>query len=126
MIRMRSVLFAATLAIASAAVLQGQTGRFRVRREMGEVIRERALERRDATEGRAARMAEAQAEMRRTRIRDRLPEFGARSRQERTEAMRVRRAFEADRREILREQRVERTPRPPRFEPRIHRLSMGD
>ena len=80
MIRMRSVLFAATLAIASAAVLQGQTGRFRVRREMGEVIRERALERRDATAeraARAARMAEAQAEMRRTRIRDRLPEFGA-------------------------------------------------
>jgi len=130
MIRIRSVLFVATFAIASATVLQGQTGRFTVRRDMGEVMRERARERREATAERAARatrMAEDRAEVRRARIRDWLPEFGAGLRQERTEAMRVRRAFEADRREMLREQQpIQRTPRPPRFERRIHRLSMGD
>jgi hypothetical protein len=129
MIRLRSVLLAATLAIASATVLQGQTGPFRVRRDMGEVMRERARERREAIaerSARATRMAEARAEAVRTRIRSRLPEFGARLRQERAETMRIRRIFEADRRPNLKDRRIERVPRPPAFERRIHRLSMGD
>jgi hypothetical protein len=126
---MRSVLFVATFAMASATGLQGQTGRFRERRDVDEVIRERVRERRDATAERAARasrMAEGRAEVMRARIRDRLPEFGERMRQERMDAMRVRRAFEADRRDVVRERRTERTPRPPAFDRRIHRLSMGD
>ena len=129
MIRLRSVLLAATFAIASATVLQGQTGRFRARRNVGEEMRERARERRDAIAERAARAtsrAEARAEAVRARIRSRLPEFGARLRQERAETMRIRRIFEADRRPNLRERRIERVPRPPAFERRIHRLSMGD
>ena len=135
MIRVKSILFAATFVIASGSVVHAQPGRFLPRREIGEVARERAreraLERREASADRVARsraMAEARAEVRRTRIQDRRDPlaFGPRLRQERVDAMRVRRAFEADRRELLPRQRIPRMPRPPALTRRLHRLSMGD
>lgn len=133
MIRVRSILFAATFVIASGSVAHAQPGRFLPRRDIGEVARERARERawgrREASADRVARsraMAEARAEDRRTRIQDRRDAltFGARLREERMDAMRVGRAFEADRRELL--PRQPRTPRLPKLGRRIHRLSMGD
>ena len=129
MIHVRSMLFATAFVVASGSVVYAQPGRFMPRREIGEA-RERLRERREAAADRAAqarRMAESRADVSRMRTRVRLPELGVRLRQERLDAMRVRRAFQADRREMLREQRSLRTPRPPAVERRrIPRLSMGD